>query len=95
MEIDTIALLKQIKKQKWTEAKTYRNSCPHEYIIAKENWALYNTMEYLIRYHGFEREFVLYKTKKTYRYFYIGEYSYWILGHVLNRTKLDGAFIRL
>jgi hypothetical protein len=95
MNIDISELLQMIKKQQWTEAKTYRDTAPHEYIIANQNEPLFRAMKYLIQYYGFYREFKLYKTKQTYRYFYIGEYSYWIMSHVLNRCKLDGSFIRL
>ena len=95
MNIDLPSFLQEIKKQRWTEAKTYRNVAPHEYIIEHQNEALFQAMTYLIRYHGFYRTFQLYKVKKQYRYFYIGEYSYWIEGHILNRCRLDGSFIRL
>lgn len=95
MKIDLKDLLKTIKKQKWTNAKSYKDTAPHEYVIFHQNKPLYQTMKHLIRYYGFERTFQLYKYKKKYRYFYIGEYSYWIDGNILNRCRLDGSFIRL
>lgn len=95
MDIEINRLLIQIEEQYWKEAKTFKDTAPHEYFMLDQNPSLFVIFKYLINTYGFEREFHLYKYKAKYRYFYLGEYSYWIIEDCLNRCRLDGSFIRL
>jgi hypothetical protein len=88
-KIDLIKLLRAISKQKWTFAKTYSKIAPHEYIIAKQNWYIYNAIKWLIQYYGFWQKITIGTTVREYRYFVLGKYRYWVMGYILNRTKFN------
>jgi len=75
--------LKQfIENTKWTFAKTYAATWPHEYIVReKVDLELFNELAEHIEKHGYESHF--YKAKET--YFDYGGYTYWHMDNIINR----------
>ena len=78
---------KEIENTKWTYAKTYDKTAPHEYIHVKTNELLFYNLCGLIDDLGVWEEFRIFKTVKEYQYFYIGEWKYWHYEQILNRAK--------
>ena len=81
-------LLKSIQEQRWTNAKSYQKFAPHEYILKQDNPKLFNAMKEKILFKGVDEQFRIFKTVKTYRYFYFKGYKYWIMDIVLNRVRV-------
>ena len=79
--------LKQaIAKQKWTFAKTFAKTAPHEYIIKHQNPELFKAIVDLIDTKGYTKDFTLSGHTETNKYFEISGYRYWHYGVVLNRV---------
>jgi hypothetical protein len=81
-------LIEELKNQRFTFAKTYAKTIPHEYIIDFYNKPLFNKMKKLIEEKGVDKVFVIFgrPTSRSFRYVYLGGYKYWIDGDVvLNR----------
>jgi len=81
------ALTGIIKKQVWTEAKTFRKTAPHEYFLDFQNRKGFKTFVKAIAEFGREELFKLSGHPKIYRYLYLGGYRYWRDENVLNRVK--------
>jgi len=71
----------------WKEAKTYKKIAPHEYIVQQEQPAAWEKYKKLIDKYGVNEQFTLFGHTKTYKYFYYGDYKYWRMGIIVNRTK--------
>ena len=78
-----------ISAGKWRDAKSYANIAPHQYFLRKDSPELYSVLTDLIRSDGRDEEFSLFGHKRTYRYFYHGEYKYWAYEILLNRARID------
>ena len=89
LQQETDELNKGILEQRWQNAKTYEKIAPHEYFIESWNPKLFSLFLKAIKINGKDEIFSLLKTKKMYRYLYLGKYRYWQDGVVLNRTKID------
>jgi len=64
---------------------------PHEYVILDETTSFFFVaMALLIETEGYNAEFRIFKTVKTYRYVNIGRYKYWLIYDVCNRELLNG-----
>ena len=80
-----------VQKQKWTFAKTYANTAPHEYFLEKENEQLFKRLKKHIKQYG-KKEWFLFNGKRwEYTYLYLGDYRYWAIGEVMNRTKIKNV----
>ena len=77
------AELKQfIADSKWTFAKTYAATCPHEYIVEERvDRALFANLAEHIDSQGYESHF--YQSKQIY-FDYDGR-TYWHMGNIINR----------
>ena len=73
---------------KWREAKTYAKIAPHEYILWKDAPAFFKHMERRIKKYGVYKDFTLDGKTNRYKYYYRGNYKYWIIMNVLNRAKV-------
>ena len=75
--------LKQfIENTKWTYAKTYATTWPHEYIVReKVDQSLFSELAEHIDKNGYLSHF--YKT--TMIYFDFGGYTYWHMDNIINR----------
>lgn len=71
-----------IDEAEWT--RTHYISA-HEYVIAKDEPSLHAAMKVLVEEDGYPGQFL----KTVYRYVDVGEYRYWVMGVVLNRSRLD------
>jgi hypothetical protein len=80
-----------ISKYNWTFAKSMKH-IPHSYIVrdelAEEDKLLYNEFAEFIKKEGYGEKFF----SKTYYYINIGEYKYWVIGNILNRTKIENIY---
>ena len=83
-------LQNDIDAQPWTWAKTYEGFAPHEYFKSWDNPPLFRKLLDMIEHEGRDEPFRIFKTVKTYRYYYLGEYKYWRMEGILNRTKTEG-----
>lgn len=92
--IDIPELLEGIKKQRWQNAKTYKNIAPHSYFLKYWNPSLFDLFEKTIGEHGADEQFFLFGHTKMYRYIYLLEYRYWIDDNVLNRTEIKNIIHR-
>lgn len=79
-------LLSEINLQCWKFAKTYAKIAPHEYILKEWNPTLFNKITELITSKGYNKFFWGF----NYKYFDIGEYKYWQIKNILNRTLING-----
>lgn len=80
-------LVDSIKAQKWTFAKTYAATAPHEYFVrTPETEELYQALVAKIKASGVNEKFY----KATFRYLYIGQYKYWAYPNLINRVKIKG-----
>jgi hypothetical protein len=75
---------KYIKKVRWKEAKSYSGTTPHSYTIKEwdKDPANFEQAVLLIRTFGKPENFY----RKTYIYFYYGDYKYWTMGSPLDET---------
>lgn len=75
-------LIEFIGKEKWTFAKTYAATWPHEYIVQeKVDSGLFVKLAEHIDQNGYESHF--YRTKQVY-FDYDGN-TYWHMGNIINR----------
>ena len=81
-----MGLVQDIKAQKWTYAKTYAKTAPHEYFLHHQNPELFKALAAKIERSGVDEAFY----SRTFRYLYLGAYKYWRYDNVLNRTKIKG-----
>lgn len=82
-----VKLSDMIKAQKWTFAKTYAKTAPHEYIIQSWNPLLHSTLAEFIKKYGYDKQF---KNDGTFRYWEFQGYKYWHMGVCINREPLGG-----
>ena len=73
----------------WNEAKTYAKTAPHEYIMRKDEPELFEYIGRMIKKHGIYENFTLHGKVNRYKYYYRGNYKYWIIWNVLNRVKIN------
>lgn len=89
---------KYIGKVRWKEAKSYSGTTPHTYTIKEwdKDPARFEKAVTLIRMFGRPENFY----RKTYIYFYYGQYKYWTMGSpidetiVINRASKDAFYGR-
>jgi hypothetical protein len=81
----------------WKTAETYTDA-PHEYILALDQPEILHRFSELLKENGAKEEFTLRGKTATYRYYYPGDgykyywiIYYWIIGRVLNRSKIQEA----
>jgi hypothetical protein len=72
----------------WTFAKTYAKIAPHEYIVKEQEPDLFAEYEAKIAKSGKEEPFTLHGKTNIYRYYYEGDYKYWIIENILNRAEV-------
>ena len=91
-------IMELIANAPWREAYTYRDTWPHEYVVAKKDGQeelMAAFCERISRGEGVECQFF----PQTRPYLFIGDYKYWIMvdcndidleagDHVLNRARL-------
>ncbi len=71
--------------QKWTFAKTYASTWPHEYIVRdRVDEALFVQLVTHIRTHGYEGKFY----KKPITYFDENDMVYWTMGEPIEETVI-------
>lgn len=76
----------KLRKVKFTFAKTYAQSFPHEYTLQEREPEVFELMQIWINEQGYDKFFY----GKLYRYLELDGYKYWIIGNVLNREPLEG-----
>jgi len=82
-------LKKFIEEQKWTFAKTYAKTWPHEYIVQqKVDNEKYLKLATLIDTQGYESNF--YNTKQI--YFDFNGYTYWHMENIINRCVYKDTY---
>ena len=79
---------KELKAQKWTFAKTYAKTAPHEYFLKKDNPRLFAEIARRIKESGKEGKF--YNT--TFRYYYFGPHKYWAYEDLVNRDSRTAKY---
>lgn len=72
----------------WIEAKTYAKIAPHEYIVQEDHPEVYKKYTEKISKFGKDELFTLHEKTNSYRYYYEGNYKYWIIENILNRAKI-------
>ena len=77
-----------LKTQKWTFAKTYAKTAPHEYFLEQDNPELFKELTKRIADSGKDGKF--YNT--TFRYYYHEEHKYWQCENVLNRDNRNAIY---
>ena len=82
-------LLQEASAQRWQFAKTYAKTIPHSYFVREWNKPLYKAFKKAIATYGKKEIFIVFSTRRTYRYLYLGEYRYWICEDVMNRVEID------
>ena len=87
-------LLKLVEKQKWTNAKTYEKTAPHEYFIIKDNKDLFIKLSEYIKKYGKYEIFKFDDSETKNRYLYLGGYRYWHYSVVMNRTKTNNIIYK-
>ena len=70
---------------KWREAKTYAKSAPHQYITRWDDPVFFDRTRGFIEKYGVYEDFTLHGKTNRYKYYYRGNYRYWIIWPVLNR----------
>ncbi|OGN00104.1 MAG: hypothetical protein A2817_02235 [Candidatus Yanofskybacteria bacterium RIFCSPHIGHO2_01_FULL_39_8b] len=78
---------------KWTFAKTYAKTAPHEYVLQKNEPKTHRYIKEMIRKHGVWEEFCM-PGGKPYQvhYWYRGRYRYWVIDNILNRTRVGWKY---
>ena len=92
MQPETIGrMMDEFESPAWKTAKTYADA-PHEYVLAPDQPEIFHRFSELLKESGVKEEFTLRGKTATYRYYYPGDgYKYWIIGRVLNRSKIQEA----
>ncbi len=75
------------KSIKWTFAKTYAETAPHEYILEENYPDFFAEMKEKIDKKGKGEPFTLFGRTTIYRYFYTDTHRYWVIEDVLNRDN--------
>ena len=79
------ALREFVNSARWTFAKTYAATWPHEYIVRERvDESLFIALVTHIRTHGYEGRFY----RLTLTYFDEGDYVYWTMGEPLDETEI-------
>ena len=86
--IDEYEKNKKKKTGEWVRAKTYESIAPHEYIVKEKQPQVYLGYKKRIKANGKEEPFTLHGKTNIYRYYYEGDYKYWIIENILNRAKI-------
>lgn len=77
-----------IDKQKWTEAKSYSGSAPHEYLlrweVPRDQKYIFDKLVRLINEKGFWDDFYYVQ----YKYLVIGDKKYWTMDKDIKKTNL-------
>ncbi|MCC7570714.1 hypothetical protein KO465_05180 [Candidatus Micrarchaeota archaeon] len=77
-----------IRKNKWNEAVTYRETAPHEYLVkdklSEEDKKTFERFVVFIRENGYEQKFY----SQTYIYYNVGEKKYWTMGDPIEKTEI-------
>jgi hypothetical protein len=80
-----------IAESKWTFAKTYATTWPHEYIVESQvDGERFAALAKHIDTHGYQAHF--YRTQQTY-YDYDG-LTYWHMGNIINRCPKSETYER-
>ena len=82
---DIEEIKKYIESVRWQFAKTMPE-CPHEYTVKHwrpDKYADYEWFAKMIYKHGKDEMF----GSKKYRYLYIDDRKYWVIGIIINRTQ--------
>jgi hypothetical protein len=85
--IDEYEKDKNKKIGEWVRAKTYESIAPHEYIVKEKQPQVYLWYKRHIINKGKDESFTLHGSTNIYRYYYEGDYKYWIIDNILNRAK--------
>lgn len=83
--------MKAIKNNKWRFAKTYANTHPHEYIVRSkcDNADDFDVLCEHIKNNGH----IEYFFGKSGTYLSIGDYTYWVMGDIINRRWNDMYYV--
>ena len=83
--------MKAINNNKWRFAKTYANTHPHEYIVRSkcDNVDDFDALCEYIKNNGHIEYF--FNIRGT--YMSIGDYTYWVMGDVINRRWNDMYYV--
>lgn len=84
-------ILKSINEENWRFAKTYANSHPHEYIVRSKckNVDFFDFLCEHIKNNGH----IEYFFNRRGTYLSIGDYTYWVMGEIINRRWNDMYFV--
>lgn len=81
-------MLEFVNRFKWTFAKTYAKTAPHEYLVLKEiDWKYEKTFKDVAKFinkEGLPSKF----WGKTYIYYFLDGYKYWTMDEVIEETDL-------
>jgi len=78
-----------IETTKWTFAKTYAETWPHEYIVMeKVDEKLFLELANHIDKFGYPENFY----QKILTYFDYGGYTYWHMDNIINRCKTESTY---
>jgi len=83
--------LKIINDCKWIFAKTYENTEPHEYVVKGKN--ISNEDFYFLCVYFKSNSHKEYFYFQPYYYTTIGDYTYWVIGDVINRRWNDMYYV--
>lgn len=84
-------IIELIKSEKWRFAWTYKNTHPHEYIV-KEKCSSMITFDNICEYIKNNGHYEFFFNKRG-LYCTIGEYTYWVMGSVINRRWNDMYYL--
>ena len=90
VDFNTDAIKNMNEEIKWTFAKTYALTAPHEYVLKKDYPDFFEMMRMNIEKEGVDEQFTLFGETNWYRYIYTDTHRYWICGDVLNRDSRYG-----
>lgn len=83
-----------VDRQRWTNAKTYEDFAPHEYInkydLSYKEMNIFDRLVLYIRNEGYPKRF----GKRTFIYLDIGKYCYWTMGDAPEKTFIMNRAIR-
>lgn len=90
VDIQLDSIQKNDEGIKWTFAKTYALSAPHEYVLQRNYPEYFAQMQAKIAKEGTDEPFTLFGNTKVYRYIYTESHRYWVDEDVLNRDSRYG-----
>ena len=88
-QIDEKQSESMLSEVKWTFAKTYAKTAPHEYIVNHQYPSVFEQMCNSIDAEGYDQDFTLSGHTNRYRYYNLGGYKYWHFDTILNREPLN------